>query len=115
MSLLRLAPRISPSFFASPGEAAAAAVRVKHYLTCDLMILDDLGTEMVTSFSTSALYSIVNTRLMNGKKTLISTNFGDEELRRKYTPQITSRLEGEYLMLPFIGRDIRIIRKERGE
>ncbi|NCB50417.1 MAG: DNA replication protein DnaC [Clostridia bacterium] len=102
-------------FSRDPEEAAAAASRVRQYLSCDLMILDDLGTEMITSFSTSALYNIINSRLIGGKKTIISTNYGDDELRRKYTPQITSRLEGEYLTLPFIGRDIRIIRKERGE
>lgn len=102
-------------FSRDPEEAGAAAARTKQYLFCDLMILDDLGTEMVTSFSTSALYNIINSRLINGKKTIISTNYGDDELRRKYTPQILSRLEGEYLALPFIGRDIRIIRKERGE
>lgn len=96
-------------------EAAAAAARVKQYLHCDLMILDDLGTEMITSFSTSALYNIINSRLIGGKKTIISTNLADEDLARKYPPQIASRLEGEYLSLPFIGRDIRIIRKERGE
>ena len=79
------------------------------------MILDDLGTEMVTTFSNSALYSIINTRLINEKKTIISTNYGDEDLARKYTPQIMSRLEGEYLALPFIGRDIRLIRKELTE
>lgn len=96
-------------------DAAAAAARVKQYLSCDLMILDDLGTEMITSFSTSALYSIINSRLINQKKTIISTNISDNELSRKYTPQISSRLEGEYLILPFIGRDIRQIKKDRGE
>jgi DNA replication protein DnaC len=102
-------------FSRDPDEAAAAGARVRQYLSCDLMILDDLGTEMVTSFSTSALYSIINTRLIGGKKTIISTNCTDEDLYRKYSPQITSRLEGEYDILTFIGRDIRIIRKERGE
>lgn len=102
-------------FSRDAAEAAAATGRAKQYLDCDLMILDDLGTEMITSFSTSALYSIINTRLINGKKTIISTNCADDELARKYTPQIISRLEGEYLLLPFSGRDIRIIRKERGE
>lgn len=102
-------------FSRDAAEAAEAAARVRQYLNCDLMILDDLGTEMVTTFSNSALYSIINTRLINEKKTIISTNYGDEDLARKYTPQIMSRLEGEYLALPFIGRDIRLIRKELTE
>ena len=95
-------------------EGAQAASRVREYLGCDLMILDDLGTEMVTSFSVSALYQLVNTRLNEGRSTIISTNCGFEELRRKYGPQICSRLEGEYLLLSFSGRDIRLLRKERG-
>ena len=91
------------------GEAASA--RVRRMLGCDLMILDDLGTEMISSISLSALYTLLNTRLVNGKKIIISTNCSDEELLKKYTPQIYSRIKGEFLRLPFVGRDIRLIRK----
>ena len=94
---------------AEAGEAANA--RVRRMLDCDLMILDDLGTEMISSISTSALYTLLNTRLVNGKKIIISTNCSDEELQKKYTPQIYSRIKGEFLRLPFVGRDIRLIRK----
>ena len=94
---------------AEAGEAANA--RVRRMLDCDLMILDDLGTEMISSISTSALYTLLNTRLVNGKKMIISTNCSDEELLKKYTPQIYSRIKGEFLRLPFVGRDIRLIRK----
>lgn len=65
-------------------ESAAAASRVREYLGCDLMILDDLGTEMVTSFSVSALYQLINTRLNSAKPTIISTNCTMDELERKY-------------------------------
>lgn len=99
--------RLSPE-----GEQAAA--RVEQYLGCDLMILDDLGTEMISPYSVSALYMLINTRLTRGKTTIISTNCSDAELRRSYTPQILSRIEGEYQALPFAGRDIRQVRKERG-
>ena len=98
-------------FSREPEEAEAAAVRVRRMLSCDLMILDDLGTEMVTPMSLSALYTLINTRLVTGKKTIISTNCPDLELQRKYTPQICSRLSGEFLCLPFVGQDIRLIRK----
>ncbi|MEG1632992.1 MAG: ATP-binding protein [Oscillospiraceae bacterium] len=94
--------------------AEAAAARTRQFLACDLMILDDLGTEMVTSFSVSALYSIINSRLIGGKSTVISTNCTAEELSRKYSQQIISRLDGEYTLIPFVGRDIRLIKKERG-
>ena len=80
-------------------------------LDCDLMILDDLGTEMITSVTVSALYTLINSRLNAGKKTIISTNCTDEELLRKYTPQICSRIKGEFLRLPFVGRDIRLLKK----
>jgi len=98
-------------FSRSPEEAETAGIRVKRMLSCDLMILDDLGTEMITPMSTSALYTLINTRLTNGKKTIISTNCSDAELQKKYSPQICSRIQGEFLCLPFVGNDIRLIKK----
>lgn len=98
-------------FSRDPETSEAANARVRRMLDCDLMILDDLGTEMISSISTSALYTLLNTRLVNGNKIIISTNCSDEELQKKYTPQIYSRIKGEFLRLPFVGRDIRLIRK----
>ena len=100
-------------FQRSSADGEAAAQRVEQYLGCDLMILDDLGTEMITAYSTSALYTLINTRLTRAKATIISTNCSNEELQKKYTPQILSRIAGEYQTLPFVGRDIRQIKKER--
>ena len=77
------------------------------YMNCDLLILDDLGTEMTTSFTISALYDLVNTRLRTGKKTIINSNLSIEDIRRRYSVQIASRLQGEYTVLSFVGRDIR--------
>ncbi|MDO4989045.1 MAG: ATP-binding protein [Eubacteriales bacterium] len=88
-------------------EGEAAAVRVRRMESCDLMILDDLGTEMTTPMSQSALYTLVNSRLVNGKKSIVSTNLTNEELTRRYTPQIASRILGEYQCFPFVGEDIR--------
>ena len=98
-------------FARDPDVAEAAAARVRRMLDCDLMILDDLGTEMITSVTTSALYTLINTRLNAGKKTIISTNLSDEELQRKYSAQICSRIRGEFLRLPFVGRDLRLVKK----
>lgn len=92
-------------------EGEQAAQRVKRMQDCDLMILDDLGTEMLTPMSQSALYTLINSRLVNGGKTIISTNLKDEELQGRYTPQIYSRIAGEFTALPFVGRDIRRMRK----
>ena len=80
---------------------------VKRCLECDLLILDDLGTEMTTSFTVSALYELINTRLVTGRKTIVSSNLTIHELRRRYSEQIMSRLEGEYQVLTFRGDDIR--------
>ncbi len=95
-------------------DAEETASRVRRYTDCDLLILDDLGTEMTTNFTQSALYSLVNGRLLKGGKTIITTNLSEDELHRRYSPQIVSRLEGEYLPLKFAGRDIRAIKHERG-
>lgn len=86
---------------------------VERVLSCDLLILDDLGTEMTTAFVQSALYQIVNTRLMEKKSTIINTNLSPEKLAQRYTQQIASRIEGEYEMLPFVGEDIRKLKKQR--
>lgn len=85
---------------------------VSRYMRCDLLIIDDLGTEMTTSFVQSALYQIVNTRLMTGRKTIISTNLNPVELGQRYGAAILSRLEGEYRILPFFGDDIRKLKKK---
>jgi len=85
----------------------------RRYLTCDLLILDDLSSEFTTPFVQSALYQIINTRLLAGRQTVISSNLTMDEVRRKYTPQVASRLEGEYRVLAFFGDDIRILRKQR--
>lgn len=87
---------------------------VERVLDCDLLILDDLGTEMTTPFVQSALYTIVNGRILNRRATILSTNLRLEELSRRYTPQTVSRIEGEYQVLPFFGEDIRRLKKERG-
>ena len=80
---------------------------------CDLLIVDDLGTEMPGQFVTAALYSLLNDRLLAGKPTIISTNLNVEEMQRRYSPQIASRLQGNFGQLIFLGEDIRVL-KNRG-
>ena len=91
-------------------EGEAAALRIRRMESCGLMILDDLGTEMTTPMAQSALYTLVNSRLVNGRKTIISTNLTNDELSKRYTPQIASRILGEFKTLPFVGEDIRRLR-----
>ncbi len=81
--------------------------RTQKYLECDLLIIDDLGTEMTTQFTVSALYTVVNTRMMENRATIISTNLSDSEFERRYNPQIASRVIGTYRLIQFAGEDIR--------
>ena len=87
---------------------------VERYLDCDLLIMDDLGTEMLTTFVQSAFYQIVNGRLIRGKKTIINTNLTPDEIGARYGSAVQSRIEGEYELLPFIGEDIRKLKRQRG-
>ena len=83
------------------------------FTACDLLIVDDLGTEMPGQFVTAALYSLLNDRLLAGKPMIISTNLNVDEIHRRYSPQIASRLQGSFHQLIFLGEDIRIL-KNRG-
>lgn len=80
----------------------------RKYFDCDLLIIDDLGTELSTQFTVSCLYNIINTRINNEKPMMISTNLGQKELRQRYADRITSRLFGEFSVMVFKGEDIRI-------
>lgn len=80
---------------------------IERYLECDLLIIDDLGTEIVNQFSVSTLYSLLNDRLSRKKPTIISTNLTQDDIRKKYNDRITSRLFGEYKIVFFAGTDIR--------
>lgn len=76
-------------------------------MECDLLILDDLGTEFSTSFVTASIYNLVNTRLMAQRPTIISTNLTLLELEKRYTERFVSRIIGHYVRLPFYGKDVR--------
>ena len=78
------------------------------YTACDLLIVDDLGTEMGGQFTTSALYTLLNDRILSGKATIISTNLNSGELERRYNGAIASRLRGNFRRLAFLGEDIRL-------
>ena len=82
--------------------------RTQAYFDTDLLIIDDLGTEMTTQMTVAALYRVVNTRLMGQKATMISTNLPLDELEARYSAQIASRLLGRYTIFKFYGDDIRM-------
>ncbi len=87
------------------GETSPDADR---YTDCDLLIIDDLGTELKNQFTVSVLYNLLNTRMNLGKQTIISTNLSTDEFRTKYDDRIFSRIFGEFTIMPFIGEDIRM-------
>lgn len=84
---------------------------VRRCQRCDLLIVDDLGTEMTTAFVQSALYQLVNGRLLEGRATILNTNLAPDDIGRRYGAPVLSRLEGEYEILPFFGEDIRKLKR----
>lgn len=87
---------------------ADAREKVQRYTDCDLLIVDDLGTEIVGQFTLTALYTLINDRILCGKATIISTNLTTDGIARRYNPQIASRLRGNFRRVAFVGKDIRL-------
>lgn len=77
------------------------------FFETDLLIIDDLGAEFKTQFTESALYNLINSRLILKKPMIINTNLSPEDLEDKYDQRIVSRLTGEFVINDFIGEDIR--------
>lgn len=80
---------------------------IERYYECDLLIIDDLGTEIINQFTVSTLYALLNDRLSRRKPTIVNTNFTKDDILKKYTDRIASRLLGEYTVLFFSGTDVR--------
>lgn len=87
--------------------ALGDADNTERYVTCDLLILDDLGTEVVNQFTQSCLYYVINSRLNLNRPTIISTNLSAADLRKTYADRISSRLMGEFRPILFCGTDVR--------
>ncbi len=79
---------------------------------CDLLIIDDLGTEFMTSFIVPTLYGILNKRILLLKSTIINTNYNPEEIFSMYSMQVASRLKGDFTFLEFLGEDIRFLKRK---
>ena len=85
-----------------------ASVPFREAEEADLLILDDLGTENPTPLHVNFLYQLINARMVAGKPTLINTNLSVREIKERYTDRVASRLLGEYLVLGFVGQDVRM-------
>ncbi len=79
-----------------------------HIFDCDLLIIDDLGTEMNNSFVTSQLFRCINDRIVTGHSTIISTNLSLDALQHEYSERIFSRIVSNYEVLLITGDDIRV-------
>jgi DNA replication protein DnaC len=86
---------------------------VQRFFASDLLIIDDLGTEMRTQFTISAIYDVINTRIASALPTIITSNYAPNQLGAAYSPQIESRLSYEYIPCPFAGEDIRKVKRGR--
>ncbi len=85
---------------------------MENITSCDLLVIDDLGAEFTTSFTVSALYNIINTRLLSELPTIITANLVPSELTSRYSERIASRILGCFEHLRFVGNDIRILKKK---
>lgn len=83
---------------------------LEDFTSCDLLILDDLGAEFSTSFTVSQIYNIINSRLIDSKPTIISTNLGLEDIEKTYSQRVLSRIIGSLKPVYFFGEDIRQIK-----
>lgn len=85
----------------------------RYLYSCDLLIIDDLGTEYTNSFVSSELYNILNTRMRERKSTVISTNLNLQELTERYSDRISTRIFAEYKVYNFYGDNIRLAKRRR--
>ena len=99
---------LGKSFREDDRETAATS---EHILDCDLLIIDDLGTELATAFTMSRLSLCINERFLNRRSTIISTNLGVQELKNQYGERNFSRIFSSYKPLSFFGKDIRLKKK----
>lgn len=93
--------------FNKQNESEENKINYNMIFECDLLIIDDLGTEVGNSFTNAELFNIINERLITNKKVIISTNLSLEQLRDTYSERITSRVFNNFVPLKFYGEDLR--------
>ena len=95
------------------GEGAEGEnAKTAKYFEADLLIIDDLGTEIPSNYALSVIYNVINTRICRDKAMIVSTNFTSSELKEVYSDRITSRLFGNFSPLRFLGKDNRMTIKK---
>ena len=101
---------LSKGVFEKDEDALAAHQNI---FTCDLLIIDDLGTELSNSFTTSQRFLCLNERILRKKSTIISTNLGMNQIADIYSERVLSRISSNYTLLKLFGADIRILKRRR--
>ena len=89
----------------------APDILIQDLYSCDLLIIDDLGTEVTTSMSASEFFSCINERHLRKKSTIISTNLSLDDLHERYKDRVFSRISSHYDLIKLIGPDIRMYKK----
>ena len=89
------------------GNGGSLKNEIERYMNAELLIIDDLGTEITNQFSLACIYDVINERINRRRSTIINTNLSKKDLESRYNERITSRLFGEYVPFLFCGRDIR--------
>lgn len=102
------------SFSGNSSKEESIAQQYPHIFDSDLLIIDDLGTELANSFTVSGFFLVINERILRKKSTLISTNLSPEEIFTTYTDRTASRIVSNYTMLKLTGSDIRLKQKLGG-
>lgn len=103
---------LSDSRFGSRNDEEAKD-RAAYILECDLLIIDDLGTELINTFTASQLFYCINERLNRKRGTIISTNLALNRLQDDFTERVTSRIMSRYKVIPLIGADLRLEKSRR--
>lgn len=98
--------------FMYPEEKKANKSKVDLIYDIDVLIIDDLGTEMVTEVTKSNLFEVINKRIVSDKTTIISSNIMIYDIGHFYDSRISSRIMGEYTPIEFYGNDVRIFDNE---
>ncbi len=111
LSAIQFFEYLADSQFATKEKKAALSELVHHIYRCDLLIIDDLGTEMTNSFTNTALFNCLNERHCQQKSTIISTNLSIHDLKNTYSERIFSRITSHFKLMKVIGKDIRVQKK----
>ena len=107
MSSIKLFDLLAKNTF-NKNEDGAPLMQTEDLLSCDLLVIDDLGTEMINSFTTSSFFNLINERFLRRKSVIISSNLSIGQLRDMYSERVFSRVASNYTLLKIFGNDLRL-------